>query len=272
MTDCMPRRLSLGGIGARVELRLAGPRLDELESRLRQVWERCLDPVGGVDAGVIGIRLAAHGQESGALQRGADDLSSDDLELLLVRATQTVTVRFIKARVGELLMLHAGAVCHPVTGASLVFVAESGTGKTTLTRKLARIYSYLTDETVAITDEDRILPYPKPLSVRHHGDSVKREIAPGELVGLPEGLEPWVARVLLLDRDDHHVGQPTFEELGLLDAIAALAPQSSSLHALPRGLHRCADLIGATGPVLRVRYREATSLTPLVTELIGEPS
>ena len=272
MTDGSQRSLSLGGIGARLELRLAGPRVDELESRLRLLWERCLDPVAGVDAGSIGVSLTDPGEEADTVLRGADDLASPDLELLLVSTTQTVTGRFIKARIGELLMLHAGAVCPPVPGASLVFVAEAGTGKTTLARKLARKYSYVTDETVAITAENRILPYPKPLSVRHHGDFVKREVAPGDLVGLPEGVEPWVARVVLLDRDDEHGHKPAIEALGLLDAIAAMTPETSSLHALPRGLHRCADLIGASGPVLRVRYSEATSLKPLVTQLIGEPS
>lgn len=272
MTDASQRSLSLGGIGARLELKLSGSRVDELETRLRLLWERCLDPVGGVDAGSIGVKLADPAEDADTLLRGADDLASPDLDLLLVNATQTVTGRFIKARIGELLMLHAGAVCHPVTGASLVFVAEGGTGKTTLARKLAQHYSYLTDETVAITAENRILPYPKPLSMRHHGETSKREVAPGDLVGLPDGVEPWVARVVLLDREDDHEHGPTIEELGLLDAIAAMTPETSSLHALPRGLHRCADLIGATGPVLRVRYREATSLTPLVAELIGEPS
>lgn len=272
MTDGSQRSLTLGGIGARLELRLSGSRVDELEARLRLLWERCLDPVGGVDAGSIGVSLADPDEPTDTLLRGADGLASPDLDLLLVNATQTVTGRFIKARIGELLMLHAGAVCHPVTGASLVFVAEGGTGKTTLARKLARHYCYLTDETVAITAENRILPYPKPLSMRHHGEASKREVAPGDLVGVPDGVEPWVARVVLLDREDEHEPEPSIQELGLLDAIAAMTPETSSLHALPRGLHRCADLIGATGPVLRVRYREATSLMPLVTELIGEAS
>ncbi len=272
MTDGSQRSLTLGGIGARLELRLSGSRVDELESQLRLLWERCLDPVAGVDAGSIGVTLADPDAETDTLLRGADDLASPDLDLLLLRTTQTITGRLIKARVGEVLMFHAGAVCHPVTGASLVFVAEGGTGKTTLARKLARHYGYLTDETVAITAENRILPYPKPLSMRQHGETAKREVAPSDLVGLPDGVEPWVARVVLLDRDDEHGHQPAIEELGLLDAIAAMTPETSSLHALPRGLHRCADLIGATGPVLRVRYSEATSLTPLVTELIGEAS
>lgn len=269
MTDGSPRTLSLGGIGARVELRLAGTRLDELESRLREVWERCLDPVDGVDAGSLRVALSEPGEPGGTLGRDADELAGDDIERLLVGVTQTVTGRLITAQIGALLMLHAGAVCHPVTGASLVFVAEGGTGKTTLARRLGRHYAYLTDETVAITDENRILPYPKPLSVRQHGDFNKCEFAPGDLTRVPEDVEPWVARVILLDREDEHTGEPEIEELPLLDAITAMTPQSSSLHALPRGLHRCADLIGATGPVLRARYREASSLTPLITELIG---
>ena len=272
MTHGSQRSLSLGGIGARLELRLGGPRVEELESRLRTAWARCLDPVGGVDAGSLPVALLDPPGELANLDRDAEELFGDDVELLLLRTTQAVTTRLIEARAGDVLMFHAGAVCHPVTGASLVFVAESGTGKTTLTRTLAGHYGYLTDETVAITTQNRIVAYPKPLSVRSQDSYFKQDLAPDDLLAAPGHIEPQVARLVLLDRDDDHHGEPSVEELDLFDAITALAPQTSSLHSLPRGLHRCAQLIEATGPVLRVRYREAPSLAPLAAQLIGEVS
>ena len=170
-------------------------------------------------------------------------------------------------------MLHAGAVCHPDTGRSLVYVAEGGTGKTTLTRVLARNYGYLTDETVGIDADHRVLPYPKPLSVRApEGPGPKEEHSPDDLGLVRPPAEREVVRLVLLDREDGHGDEPDVAELGLLDAVTAIAPQTSALYALPSGLRRCADLIEATGPVLRVRYSEAESLRDLTAELIGRPT
>lgn len=166
-------------------------------------------------------------------------------------------------------MLHAGAVSNPVSGRGLVYVAAGGTGKTTLSTVLGRRYGYLSDETVAIDAEDRILPYPKPLSERRAGGGPKLERSPAELGMQPAPAAPVVARVLILERDDGHRGAPVVDELGLLDGIELLAPQTSALYALPRGLHRLARLRETTGPVLRVRYAEATTLLELAAELIG---
>ena len=68
---------------------------------------------------------------------------------------------------------------------------------------------------------------------------------------------------------DARAAVPRVRQLGLLDAIAAITPQSSSLYALPRGLHWCADLIRNTAPVLEVTYAEAGTLIPLAEQWIG---
>jgi hypothetical protein len=155
-----------------------------------------------------------------------------------------------------------------VTGRSLVFVAQGGTGKTTLACTLGRHYGYLTDETVGIDADNRILPYPKPLSLRTDAGWPKQETSPDALGLLHAHPGPTVARVIILARDPD-AAEPRVRELGLLDAIQAIGPQSSSLYALPRGLHHLADLIEATGPVLEVTYAEAESLLPLAADLIG---
>lgn len=266
-------RVVVGGIGASVHLAVNGQRAGELAASLRTLWSRCLDPAQGVDAGRLDLHLDDALPTQPAASRTHSTLAGADLGALLTAATQAVTYALIQAQIGNLLLLHACALSNPDTGRGLVCVAAGGTGKTTLTRTFGTRYGYLTDETVAI-DGDRILPYPKPLSVREPGAPTKSEHAPDAL-GLrapAPGTETTVGRLVLLDRDDTHAGAPEVTELGLFDAIAGLAEQSSSLYRLPHALHACRDLIDATGPVLSVRYREAASLQPLVADLIGTPS
>lgn len=264
--DC----LGVTGLDVRVELRLSGDRADELDGLLRRAWSRCLDVPAEREGEPISLTLAADSSTPSRLTRGGPTLSADEAERLMVRTTQSITGSVIAAQAGNLLMFHAGSLSHPSTGASVVFVAPGGTGKTTLCRTLGRHYGYLTDETVGIDLSRRIMPYPKPLSIRTDPTSYrKNEHSPDELGLAVAHPHPYVARVILLSRDDEHHDVPEWEELPLLDAIAALAPETSSLSELGDGLHRCADLIEATGPVLRVRYSEADSLTGLVAELIG---
>lgn len=249
--------LLIGGIGAHVSVEVDGPLADAVLRSLTRVWARCL----GTPHGPVGEALRLSPQ------------LSEEPGHLLAGITQQVTRALIAAQAGRLLMLHAGAVCHPETGRSLVYVAGGGTGKTTLTRVLARHYGYLTDETVAIDADHRVLPYPKPLSVRRaDAEWPKREHSPDDLGLLNPPDVATVGRLVLLERDDGIGDEPDVTELALLDAIAAIAPHTSSLYALPTGLRRCAELVEATGPVLRVRYAEAESLRGLAAELIGAPA
>lgn len=194
-------------------------------------------------------------------------VSGSDPDAVMVRTTQAITRLLIGEQAGKLLMLHAGAVAHPETGRAVVFVAPGGTGKTTLTRKLAARYGYLSDETVAIDADFRVLPYPKPLSVRR-GGAPKHELSPDELGLQPAPAEPTVVRLCVLDREAG-IATPEVTEFSLLDAITELTPQTSSLYALPDGLRTLARLITATGPVLRLRYAEADDLIPLVDALLA---
>ena len=215
---------------------------------------------------LVTLDPTAHAAEPGRV-------SGADPETVMVQTTQAITRLLIESQTGRLLMLHAGAVAHPETGRTVVFVAPGGTGKTTLVRTLAGRYGYLSDETVAIDADYRVLPYPKPLSVRRTG-APKQEISPDELGLVAAPAEPIVVRLCLLDRDDHHAGAPEIVPLDLLDAITELSPQTSALYALPDGLRTLARLIEATGPVLQLRYAEAEDLLPTVDALLtnGEPT
>lgn len=266
------------GLGASVQVHPDGPRADELEAALTAAWSRCTTPPTStpLDAGDLRLYLRQHEPARkgtvpfSAGDRDATEFSSDDLATVLSTGTQLITRALLAAQVGRLLLFHAGAVGHPTTGETLVFVAGGGTGKTTLARTLGRHYGYLTDESVGIDADNRVLAYPKPLSLRTPAGWPKQETSPDAL-GLREPhAEACVAKVILLARD-HTLTSPIVTELPLLDAIAALAPQSSSLYRLPQGLHRCADLLEATGGALEVRYAEAEELLPLAADLIGAP-
>ena len=261
--------LKIGGIGAHLTLKFGGSRQGELAEAVRIRWSRCLNQSFGPPGEPVTATLqAAH--EPGSVTQDPLAVTGRDAAWLLVHINQAITHSLIQAQTGRLLMFHAGAVSNPRTGRSLVYVAAGGTGKTTLTRVLGRRYGYLSDETVAIDADDRILPYPKPLSERRVEGDAKQELSPDELGLQPAPAAPSVARVLLLERDGSHHGEPDVRELGRLDGIELLAPQTSALYALPHGLHRLARLRETTGPLLKVRYAEATSLLGLVAELIGE--
>ena len=169
-------------------------------------------------------------------------------------ATQDITKAFIGQHHGKLLMLHAGAVTDEA-GRTLAYVAPSGTGKSTLTRLLAREFGYVTDETVGIrVDTLEVLPYPKPVTFGPRGER-KREHAP-DAIGLQHPApNPVLVGLAVLDRRDG--AAPAFTALPLLDAIDRIVSETSSLSKLPRPLHALAGVIERVGAVTLVEYGEA---------------
>lgn len=263
-----PTTLELHGLASRLTLTLVGARAAELRQALETAWTRCLAPFGPESrAEGLTIRLRDEGEEA-SFERV--DLDGTRLDVLLQQTTQLVTRAFITAQTGRLLMFHAGACAHPVTGDSVVYVAPGRTGKTTLSRVLGRTMGYLTDETVGVGVDGVISPYPKPLSIRDEGvEWPKRETSPDDLHLLHPPASPRVARIVLLDRVDRAATTPSLTELDLADAIVALAPETSALSALPRPLHLLADLLEANGPVLRCTYSDAHDLAPALEAMLG---
>lgn len=296
--------VTLHGLGCAVDLQLLGDRTEALADALDDAWSRCRTPQQAErPAKPITVRLRDPQTVDGVADPAAADIKPADpavpatsgspaaparpddpaghgvpdpdpvdgtrLDAVLQHVTQAVTRSFIAAQAGRLLMLHAGACAHPETGAAVVYVAPGGTGKTTLSRVLGQSLGYLTDETVGITRTGRIRPYQKPLSIRTGGFAApKAETSPDALGLVAAPADPWLRRIVLLDRSDDHTGAPLCEELDIADAIIALAPETSSLSSLDRPLHLVADLLATTGPVLRWRYREATDLAPILTGLL----
>lgn len=194
-----------------------------------------------------------------------------DIESALHHLSPAVTTAAINARAGQLVMLHAAALADPATGRTAVLVAASGTGKTTASVNLGRTFAYLTDETSAITPDGVVLAYRKPLSIID-GSHVKKQIAPSELGLLATGRECRLAALLVIERDPQHQGEPTVEQLETVDAIAAIAPQSSYLPSMDKPLHRLAELIHLVGGARHVRYAESADLEPVLTQLLASQS
>jgi hypothetical protein len=263
----MPAVLPLTALGVPVDLRFHGPRADEAHAAFADRWRLCARPFGSAERSV---QVTLGEEIPGSPEDGT--IGSTDLRRLLMMATQRVTYQAIHGNIGSLLMFHAAAVCNPVTGAAVVSIAPGGTGKTTVCRTLGPGRGYLSDETVGVREDGTIVPYPKPLSVRRDGWESKDETDPTSIGLVPTGVTPYVAAVLLLDRDDAHRGPARLEPLDLFDAIIAIAPETSSLSRLPRPLHRLQDLLEGLPVVARAHYAEAATLEPAVTELIGAPA
>lgn len=197
----------------------------------------------------------------------AVDATGPDVESALHHLSPAVTTAAIDSRAGELVMLHAAALADPASGRTAVLVAASGTGKTTASVRLGKTFAYLTDETAAITRDGVVLAYRKPLSIID-GGHLKKQVAPSELGLLTVERECRLGALLVIERDPHHEGEPIVEPLETVDAIAAIAPQSSYLPSMDKPLHRLAELIHLGGGAQHVRYAESADLAPVLTRLL----
>lgn len=262
----MPAQLRIAALGTVVDLVFDGSAPASFVDAVAHAWSRCIAGLTSPDSS------ESNRAQPLTIQGPADD-TDESARAALQRLSQEVTLHLIAAQTGRLLMFHAGAVSDPATGKSFVFVAPSGTGKTTLARLLGRSFGYLTDETVGIDlASRRIHPYPKPLSISPDGQRAKVETSPDDLGLARAHPSPTVSRIVLLSRQPNLAGPPLLHELGTIDAIAALIPETSALNRLPRPLHGVADLLEITGPVLRCTYSEASDLVPMVSDLMGEPA
>lgn len=266
-------------LGTDVDLRVGGEDREALADALRARWHLSLRPsaapTGARAPVVVDAVLRAPGESTPADHgdRGSSFVQDDEVRRLLQRLTQSVTHAAIAARSGELLMLHAAALAHPQTGATAAFVAPGNTGKTTLCRTLGPSRAYVTDETLGVRRDGTVTPYLKPLSTRRadwHG--VKDEQPPAALGLRAPSVVPWLAGVVLLQRDPGHAGPPEVEELDLLDAVLAITPESSAFMVTERPLHWLADVLTRTGGARRVTYGEVSELEPFVAEICGRRS
>lgn len=241
-----------------------------------------LDLAGLTDAEASAVRLAwrdaaapslpaPHGAAPALSLRAREEGESAELDVLLERLSQRVTLAAIEARRGELWMLHAAGLALP-DGRVIVLVGPSGRGKTTASRALGAQLGYVSDETVAIDADGRVFAYRKPLSIIEDGALPKAQRAPSDVGLAPLPRAPLrLAAIVLLDRRDDAPDTPEVASLDLGDALEELVSQTSYLAAAPQPLALAAALVAPLGGARRVTYREASSLRGVVEALVALP-
>ena len=259
MLDPGPSAVTVSALGVHI---LCRPADQATADELRTAWADAVvaDPDGTEPAATLTVGLDPD-----------CDVSGTDLTEVMHHLSPAVTQRAIAAHQGELVMLHAAALADPATGATAVLVAASGTGKTTASRTLGRRFAYLSDETAAVTRDGVVLPYRKPLSIIEGGTFKVQRSAGGLGLLTTTDRECRLAALLVIERVPDHAGEPTVEALPAVDAIAALAPQTSYLPSLDRPLHRLAELSALAGGVHHVTYREAAGLGDVLDDLLRDP-
>lgn len=198
------------------------------------------------------------------------DIMGGDFRSLASMLSTRITLAAIEHRKSELIMLHACGVADS-EGRVAAFVGPSGRGKTTLASKLGREWGYVTDETVGIDRDGRVLPYRKPLSMidPEAVGADKIQVSADEIGLLPLPDVPLaISAVVLIDRRPGH-GAPLVTDVPLIDALVQLIPEMSYLPQLERPLQRVAALIERVGGIRKVSYRESDHLVPLLSSLVG---
>lgn len=254
MTHLSTELLHVRALGATLAIEVEDVRLRSLAHR---AWSACrVSPA----ADALVVRAPSVPAGSG----------EPELAAALQELTQRVTRRAITARVGELTMFHAGALCDRTSGATIALVAPGGTGKTTVVRTLGRGRGYVSDETVGVDGDLGIETYCKPLSVRRaDSPDLKDEMSPADLGLHGPTVKPWLAGMVILRRDLTSGAAVVVEQLALLDALVLLAPETSALAQLDKPLHRLARLVESVGGLKRVRYHDAIDLEPIVRDVLG---
>ena len=181
--------------------------------------------------------------------------------------SRALTAASIHRRSGECLMLHAAGVATD-DGGTVALVAGSGTGKTTASRVLGQSLGYVTDETVCVEHDLRVLAYPKPLSVVVDPEAPrgKRESSPDEL-GLVRAPAALTLSCTVLLRRSPDVTSPVLEPISLVDAMAEVLPQTSALPSLDRPLDRLAVALTTGHGPWRLTYRDVADCVDLVADL-----
>lgn len=214
--------------------------------RLHVLWERCRVPGRAGDEGVTPFPLTNGNPYA---------------------VSRAITLASLRRRRGAALLLHAAGFSRGERAIALV--GQSGAGKSTAASVLGRHFGYLSDETVAVEDDGRVAPYPKPISIITDPAAPwdKDESSPDEL-GLQKASEPaYLTGLVVLERDPTRT-VPELVTLPLVDALLAVIAQSSSLPLLDRPLQRLAELASGSGGPYLLRYSEIGDCVDLLGALL----
>lgn len=238
-------------------------------------WSRCLiapRPWAGTEPKVPSLGMpftAAIYFDSKKVDGGVKHVGHSTFEKLAESLTSEITVAAILEKAGEMTMLHACGIADPRDGSVIALVAKSGTGKTTASAVLGKVFGYVTDETVAIRHDGVVVPYPKPLSVKQTtAGSAKLQVGPDELSlkATPANLR--IRSIVLLERVPNMERRiPVLQKVPLADAVLELVPDTSSQSAISEPLQSLCRLIDSVGGAWRVSYSEAADLAETLAPL-----
>lgn len=199
-------------------------------------------------------------------------IKGETVEELADRLTGAITRAAIDAASGRLLLFHAAGIAHRGTGATALLIGRSGAGKSTAVRALGPAFGYVSDETVAIGANGRILSYPKPVSMITSDSIWKRQIAPEALGLTREGSRAFVpARLILLDRHPA-AGVPVVRRLSFAEGVERVHSELSYVDRMPRAIAQLKALSDRCGGFLEIRYTEARDLIPVLDSLLSAPT
>lgn len=262
----MTGALTIGAFGVDVRVALNGLNPDE-ERILHQSWARCSSTAGSKQYELDAIIETAPEQE-----QTEGHITAPDASTLAHKLATRITLALIGLARHDLLLLHACALAHPTTGATIALIGPSGSGKTTAAATLGTTLGYVTDETVAVGPNLTVHPYPKPLSIRKPGTHIKTQASPDALGLIDTAETPLrLAAVTLLDRRSDAPETPSLSAVALTDAIAELIPQISYLSERPQPLVHLSETLSQVGGIHKLSYRDVTDLPEAITELLGSP-
>jgi hypothetical protein len=175
----------------------------------------------------------------------------------------------VAARSRRGVFLHAGAVAW--RGRAIVLPGASRSGKTTLVAELVKAGAgYLSDEFAVILG-DRVVPYPKPLSVRDPGRGGRQRPVPASALGgwhqrgaLPVGL------VVLSTFERGGAGRARRLPPGR--ALLALLSHAPAARVAPRQVLSALEGLVRSAPVVRVKRGDARAEAPRFLRRVERPA
>jgi len=159
--------------------------LETIESVLPPGSSRCSS--GDVDGAFSLERVVLRGADSYRVSHDDEELVATDRVSAALDVLDSAMRASIALRAPDHVFVHAGAVEH--RGRAIVIPGETFSGKSTLVAALVRRgAAYMSDEFAVLDGEGRVLPYPRPLSMRsteapHTATDVSHDELGGRLGG-----------------------------------------------------------------------------------------
>jgi hypothetical protein len=255
----------------------------EVESLLRELFAEAHSP---------DCRIELHDTEDAVGTRKDVSWSVDGIAQPRFDLARVLTASLHRFKLAALasdtdrLHLHAGLVERD--DRRVLVPGASGAGKTTITATLAGLgFAYGTDEVVAVDESGYVEPLRKPLGCKpgalHAVEAVRQLRHPAFAdwpldqahLGLPahwvaEGSGP--AALVVLPERDPDASEVVATALAPASAVRELAAHTFDLEVfgVARALRALAS-VATSSRVVRVRYREADDVAPVIEALLDEP-